>query len=222
MELFENTLFINLEHRTDRLNHALNEFKKMGINAERVNAVKMQNGAIGCTLSHIKCIELAKTRDWEQVFICEDDISFLNPELLKQNIESFYNNDDILWDVVIIGGNNVPPYQQLYEYAARIFRNQTTTGYIVKKHYYDTLLINFKESAANLLRNPNNKREYALDIYWNRLQMQDFWYMIIPPTITQYENYSDIEKRNTNYDFLMLDMEKQWYLDKLKLANEKS
>jgi GR25 family glycosyltransferase involved in LPS biosynthesis len=222
MELFENTLFINLEHRTDRLNHALNEFKKMGIKAERVNAIKMQNGAIGCTMSHIKCIELAKSRDWEQVFICEDDISFLKPELLKRNIELFYNNDDILWDVLIIGGNNVPPYQQLYEYTARIFRNQTTTGYIVKKHYYDTLLTNFKESAANLLRNPNNKREYALDIYWNRLQMQDFWYMITPPTVTQYENYSDIECETTNYDFLMLDMDKQWYLDQLKLANEKS
>jgi GR25 family glycosyltransferase involved in LPS biosynthesis len=222
MELFEHTLFINLEHRTDRLNHALNEFKKMGIKAERVNAIKMQNGAIGCTMSHIKCIELAKSRDWEQVFICEDDISFLKPELLKRNIELFYNNDDILWDVLIIGGNNVPPYQQLYEYTARIFRNQTTTGYIVKKHYYDTLLTNFKESAANLLRNPNNKREYALDIYWNRLQMQDFWYMITPPTVTQYENYSDIECETTNYDFLMLDMDKQWYLDQLKLANKKS
>ena len=222
MELFEHTLFINLENRKDRLEHALTEFKKMGINAERVNAINMQNGAIGCTMSHIKCIELAKSRDCEQVFICEDDITFLNPELLKQNIEMFYNNDDILWDVLIIGGNNVPPYQQLYEYAARIFRNQTTTGYIVNKHYYDTLLKNFKESAANLLRNPDNKREYALDIYWNRLQMQDFWYMITPPTVTQYENYSDIEKRNTNYDFLMLDMEKQWYLDQLKLENEKS
>jgi glycosyl transferase, family 25 len=222
MELFEHTLFINLENRKDRLEHALTEFKKMGINAERVNAINMQNGAIGCTMSHIKCIELAKSRNWEQVFICEDDITFLNPELLIQNIEMFYNNDDILWDVLIIGGNNVPPYQQLYEYAARIFRNQTTTGYIVNKHYYDTLLKNFKESAANLLRKPNNKREYALDIYWNRLQMQDFWYMITPPTVTQYENYSDIEKRNTNYDFLMLDMEKQWYLDQLKSANEKS
>jgi len=221
MELFEHTLFINLENRKDRLEHALTEFKKMGINAERVNAINMQNGAIGCTMSHIKCIELAKTRNWEQVFICEDDITFLNPELLIQNIEMFYNNDDILWDVLIIGGNNVPPYQQLYEYAARIFRNQTTTGYIVNKRYYDTLLKNFKESAANLLRKPNNKREYALDIYWNRLQMQDFWYMITPPTVTQYENYSDIEKRNTNYDFLMLDMEKQWYLDQLKSANEK-
>jgi GR25 family glycosyltransferase involved in LPS biosynthesis len=220
MELFEHTLFINLEHRTDRLEHALAEFKKMDINAERVNAVKMKNGAIGCTMSHIKCIELAKARNWDQVFICEDDITFLNPELLKRNVDLFVENDDILWDVLIIGGNNVPPYQQLYEYAARIFRNQTTTGYIVKKQYYDTLLTNFKESAANLLRNPDNKFDYALDKYWNRLQMQDFWYMITPPTVTQYANYSDIEEQNTNYDFLMLDMDKQWYIDQLKLAKE--
>ena len=220
MELFKNTLFINLDHRTDRLEHVLNEFKKMDINAERVNAIKMKNGAIGCTLSHIKCIELAKTRGWEQVFICEDDITFLNPELLKKNIESFYENDDIMWDVLIIGGNNVPPYQQLYEYCARVFRNQTTTGYIVKKEYYDVLLANFKESAANLLRNPENKREFALDIYWNRLQLQDFWYMVTPPTVTQYENYSDIEEKTTNYDFLMLDMDKPWFLERMRIAKE--
>jgi GR25 family glycosyltransferase involved in LPS biosynthesis len=220
MEVFEHTLFINLENRTDRLEHALTEFDKLGIKAERVKAVKMKNGAIGCTMSHIKCIELAKSRNWDQVFICEDDITFLNPELLKRNIDLFVKNDDILWDVLIIGGNNVPPYQQLYEYAARIFQNQTTTGYILKKQYYDTLLTNFKESAANLLRNPDNKFEYALDKYWNRLQMQDFWYMITPPTVTQYENYSDIEEKDTNYDFLMLDMDKQWYLDRIKLAKE--
>jgi glycosyl transferase, family 25 len=220
MDLLENTLFINLDHRTDRLEHVVNEFKKLGINAERVNAIKMNNGAIGCTLSHIKCIELAKTRGWEQVFICEDDITFLNPELLKKNIELFYENDNIMWDVLIIGGNNVPPYQQLYEYCARVFRNQTTTGYIVKKEYYNVLLANFKESAANLLRNPENKREFALDIYWNRLQIQDFWYMITPPTVTQYENYSDIEEKTTNYDFLMLDMDKPWFLERMRLAKE--
>jgi len=220
MELFKNTLFINLDHRTDRLEHAINEFKKMDINAQRVNAIKMKNGAIGCTMSHIKCIELAKTRGWEYVFICEDDITFLNPDLLKKNIEMFFDNDDILWDILIIGGNNVPPYQQLNEYCARVFRNQTTTGYIVKKEYYDTLLANFKESAANLLRNPENKREFALDIYWNRLQIQDFWYMITPPTVTQYENYSDIEEKTTNYDFLMLDMDKPWFLERMRIAKE--
>ena len=138
MELFENTLFINLESRTDRLQHATAEFIKIGITAERVNAVKMKNGAVGCTMSHIKCIELAKQRDYDQVFICEDDITFTNCELLKQQLQKFVNNENIMWDMLIIGGNNVPPYNQVEEYVARVFYCQTTTGYIVKKHYYDT------------------------------------------------------------------------------------
>jgi len=213
MELLKNTLFINLESRTDRLHHALLEFKKMNINAERIDAVKVYNGAVGCTMSHIKCIELAKQRGYDFVFICEDDITFTNPTLLKQQLEKFEKNEDISWDVLIIGGNNVPPFQQVQEYTARVFYCQTTTGYIVKKHYYDTLLVNFKESAGNLMRNPNNKKEFALDMYWKRLQLQDFWYMITPPTVTQYESYSDIEEKNVNYDFLMLDMEKKWYVE---------
>lgn len=220
MNVFEHTLFINLDDRTDRLAHAEAEFKKMGIIAERVSAKKLQNGAVGCTLSHIKCIELAKSRGYEEVFICEDDITFTNPELLKANLVRFIENDDINWDMLIIGGNNVPPYQQLFEYCARVFYCQTTTGYIVKRHYYDTLLRNFKESAQNLMRNPENKREYALDMYWKRLQSQDFWYMITPPTVTQYENYSDIEEQTTNYDFLMLDMEKKWYIEQMQRAKE--
>jgi GR25 family glycosyltransferase involved in LPS biosynthesis len=221
MDLLENTLFINLEDRKDRLEHALAEFEKMGIKAERVNAVKLKNGAIGCTMSHIKCIELAKERKYEQVFVCEDDITFLNVDLFKENIEKFYDNDDILWDVLIVGGNNVPPFQQVEPYCARVFSCQTTTGYIVKRSYYDTLLKNFKDSVRNLIKTPENKREFALDIYWKRLQMQDFWYMITPPTVTQYENYSDIEEQVTNYDHLMLDMDKKWYIERMQQMQEK-
>jgi GR25 family glycosyltransferase involved in LPS biosynthesis len=213
MELFKNTLFINLEQRTDRLEHVLAEFDKMNITAERVNAVKLQMGNVGCTMSHIKCLELAKSREYEYVFICEDDITFNNPELLKQNLSKFYENNDIMWEVLIIGGNNVPPYQQVEDYCARILRCQTTTGYVVKSSYYDTLISNFKESAQKLLQNPTSPKLFALDIYWNRLQMRDFWYMIIPPTVTQYESYSDIEEKTVNYDFLMLDMDKPWYVE---------
>jgi GR25 family glycosyltransferase involved in LPS biosynthesis len=213
MELFEHTLFINLDSREDRLVHAQSEFKKMNITAERVSAVKMKIGAVGCTMSHIKCIELAKNRGYDQVFICEDDITFTNPTILKQQIEKFQNNDEILWDILIIGGNNVPPYNQINDYVARVFYCQTTTGYIVKSHYYDTLLANFKESAKNFMREPERKKEFALDIYWKRLQLQDFWYMITPPTVTQYESYSDIEEKPVNYDFLMLDMEKKWFVE---------
>ena len=210
MDIFEHTLFINLDHRKDRLEHVEKELEKMGIKGERFNAIKTASGAIGCTLSHIKCLEIAKERDYEQVFICEDDITFTNPDLFKQNIEKFCMNEDIMWDVLIIGGNNVPPYKQYYDYAARVFNCQTTTGYIVKQEFYNTMIKKFKEGVANLMRDPANKRMFAIDIYWKKLQMENFWYMITPPTVTQYENYSDIENRNLNYDHLLLDMDKPW------------
>ena len=215
--LFEHTLFINLEHRTDRLEHALSEFKKMDINAERVNAIRPKSGAVGCTMSHIKCLELAKKREYEYVFICEDDITFTNPELLKENIQKFVDNKEIQWDILIIGGNNVPPYQQLTNYCARVFNCQTTTGYVVKKSFYDPLIQNFKEGVQQLVGNPGNANMFALDIYWKRLQMQYFLYMITPPTVTQYENYSDIENKQTNYDHLLLDMDKPWLFQQRKM-----
>lgn len=212
MELFKHTLFINLEARKDRLEHAEKEFKKMNIIAERFNAVKLASGAVGCTMSHIKCLELAKQRNYEQVFVCEDDIVFKNPELLKKNITKFSENKDIQWDVLIIGGNSVPPYMKVGDYCARILNCQTTTGYIVKKSFYDILINNMKEGVKHLMKEPENKRQYAIDIYWKRLQMQYFWYMITPPTVSQYENYSDIEGKNMSYDHLLLDMEKEWFI----------
>jgi GR25 family glycosyltransferase involved in LPS biosynthesis len=211
MELFKHTLYINLDSRRDRLKHITEELKKMNIEAERINAIKMVDGAIGCTLSHIRCLELAKERQYPYVFIMEDDITFLSPNLLNENLVKFQENPELKnWDVLIIGGNNSPPYIKITDYCIRVANNQTTTGYIVKSHYYDTLIQNFKESAKKLMQNPNNKREYALDMYWKRLQQTGIWLMIIPATVTQYQDYSDIEKRVVNYNHLMLDIEKDW------------
>lgn len=217
MELFTNTLCINLASRTDRLEHVMSEFNKFGLMPERVDAVKMASGAIGCTLSHIKCLEIAKSRNLEHVFICEDDITFLKPELLQDNLTKFYHNKEIQWDVLFIGGNNCPPFQTITDYCCRIFNCQTTTGYIVKRCMYDVLLDNFKTGLNLLLKNPTNKREYAIDIYWKRLQTQYFWYIITPLTTIQYENYSDVEEQTVNYSHLMLDMNKEWLCKRNKM-----
>lgn len=216
MELFNNTLFINLDGRKDRLKHIKEQMNIMEIDAERVSAIKTEDGAIGCTMSHIKCLELAKSRGYKHVFICEDDIVFKNPSLYKENLKKFYKNNEIIWDILIVGGNNVPPFHKVNDYCIRILNCQTTTGYIVKEHMYDVLIANFKESVTNLTKNPHNKREYALDIYWKKLQPQYYWYMLIPPTVSQYESYSDIEKKNVAYDWLMLDNEKEWYVKQKK------
>lgn len=214
--LLKYTLYINLESRKDRLNHVQSELSKIGINGQRINAVKTSDGAIGCTLSHIKCLELAKQRKYPHVFIAEDDITFLDPQALLANLTKFEENPEYMerYDVLVIGGNNSPPYIDISDYCIRVFNNQTTTGYIVKARYYDTLISNFKESAQNLMRDPSNRKMFALDIYWKQLQQTAIWLMIIPPTVIQYYDYSDIEKRVVDYTPLMLDMKKEWLFGK--------
>ena len=59
---------------------------------------------------------------------------------------------------------------------------------------------------------------YAIDKYWFRLQERDNWYLIIPLTVTQREDYSDIEKRMTNYSRAMLDLDKEAFLRAQKTA----
>ena len=236
MEYLKNTLFINLEERKDRLEHIQKELEKLNIVGERFNAIKPQSGAIGCSISHIKCLEIAKERNWDYVFICEDDITFLNPTLLLDNLNKFKEAmdqkkfDSMLvintpfgvvnsahengWDVIILGGNNAPPSLKLGDFCRRVYNCQTTTGYIVKKHYYEVLIQNMKEGVQQLLKNPDNIKQYAIDIYWKNLQRKDNWFMIIPATVIQYENYSDIEKRNTDYKHLMMDLDKEWLFGK--------
>ena len=183
----------------DRRIHAVNELNKLrppnGL--ERFPAIcpKSGDGALGCTMSHIKCLELAKERQYPYVFICEDDITFLQPQLLLEKIQEFWDaQPQDGWDVLIIGGNNCPPFDAFSDYAICVRNCQTTTGYIVAQPYYDTLIVNFKDSAKNLMKHPENRRQYALDIYWKQLQQaqNSRWYMIIPPTVTQYQNYSNI------------------------------
>lgn len=210
MELLRHIFYINLEHRKDRYLHVTKQFEILGVSAERFNAIKTTSGAVGCTMSHIKCLELAKQRDYDQVLICEDDITFTNTETFKNSLTAFHNDTSIEWDLLFISGNNAPPYEKVSDYCVRTTNCRCGTGYIVKKHYYDAMIQNMREGLKNLMREPDNKPMYALDMYWNRLQQNDRWYLLIPLTVVQAPCYSDIEQRNVNYTNLMLDLDKKW------------
>ena len=60
-----------------------------------------------------------------------------------------------------------------------------------------------------LIQNPQLHVLYAIDKYWFNLQKVDNWFLIIPLTVTQREDYSDIEKRPTNYTNIMIDLDKE-------------
>ena len=209
MELLKYTFYINLESRKDRLKEVQEELTKIGVVGERFNAIHTKSGSIGCFLSHIKCVELAKERGYEQVFICEDDIQFLDPALFMENLTKFYENDEIMWDMLMVAGN-VVKHIPVTDYCSRVLDVQTTTGYVVKSIFYDTLLMNYKKGLQLLMREPAKANLYAIDIFWKSLQPSYYWYIITPLTVTQRAGFSDIECRVTDYGRLMLDINKEW------------
>ena len=223
MELLQHILYINLGYRTDRNAHCIAEFQKLGIpesNIERFHAIQTTTGSLGCTMSHIKCLEIAKQRGYDQVFICEDDIEFTNADLFKTQLKRLYDSK-LPWDTLVIGGNNAPPFQQINDFCVRVYNIQTTTGYIVKKKYYDTLIQNFKDGLMKLMREPSRHKEFAIDIYWKQLQQQDQWLILIPLTVCQYYDFSDIEKKVVDYKDMMLDLEKRALIEQyMKLQKE--
>lgn len=210
----KHAVYINLEHRTDRKVHVERQLASIGIyDPTRFNAIKLPNGAIGCSMSHLKCLQLAKEQGWPHLLLCEDDIEFLDPTLFIKQLNGFLENheEDYMWDVVLIAGNNMPPYGFEDDCSVRVFQCQTTTGYLVKQHYYDKLINNIKDGLQKLMREPHNHRFYAIDKYWFNLQQQDYWFLITPLTVVQREDYSDIEKRMTNYKKPMTDLDKKSY-----------
>ena len=213
IEDIQHAFYINLESRTDRKTHIESQLKLVGINATRFNAIKLKNGALGCSMSHLKCLEIAKLKKWPHLLILEDDIKFIYPELFKNQLNTFLKNHKG-WDVVLIGGNNVPPYKKIDNTCIKVSTCQTTTGYLVNGHYFDKLIENFRTGIKKLISFPDQHRLYAIDKFWFALQKQDSWYLIIPLTVTQREDYSDIEKRPTNYTPVMLDLDKKAFFQK--------
>lgn len=216
-------LYINLDHRKDRYYHINEEFNNLNIEEitnnkpERFSAIKHQNGAIGCTLSHIKCLEIALERKYPYVFICEDDIQFLDPQHFLTSISEFEKQQPLNWNVLIVSGNSIPPYSMHSSTCINTVNCQTTTGYITHYNYYQTLIQNFKEGLQKLIKSPLDQHYFAIDQYWKILQKNKSWFMIYPPCVIQRESYSDIEKKVVNYSNLMLDLEKKYLFPNNKI-----
>ena len=207
-----NVFYINLLERVDRKKHVEEQLTNIGLSAERFNAVKLPNGngALGCSMSHLKCLQLAKERNLDHILIVEDDIIFLNPKLFINQLNKFLENNKE-WDVLLIAGNNVPPYRVVDDTCVQVSWCQTTTGYLVRNQYYDTLIDNIKEGINKLMREPKNHIIYAIDKYWISLQKKDIWLLLVPLTVSQREDYSNIEKKVTNYTRAMTDLNKSTF-----------
>ena len=74
---------------------------------------------------------------------------------------------------------------------------------------------------THLINSPTETVKYAIDKFWFVLQNNSKWYLITPLTVVQREDYSDIEKRVTNYQELMQDLDKSELFKAIKEMRDK-
>lgn len=218
-----NIFYINLESRPDRKKHVESQFACLNINTlhgnlenknlenviQRFNAIVPTNGngALGCTQSHLACLKMALKNQWSHVMIVEDDITFITPSNFVVQLNAFLQNHKD-WDVLLIGGNNQPPFRPIDDTCIQVYKCQTTTGYIVKQHYYTTLIQNIEQGMQKLSRYPHFHSLFAIDKHWFTLQRKDRWFFLLNGQVVQREDYSNIEQKRVNYIKTMLDVTK--------------
>jgi len=202
-----NVYYINLDSRPDRRYKVENELIRIGIKGTRFSAIKMPNGSLGCSMSHLEILKMAQKDNLSHVLIIEDDIQFLNPKLFVRQFNKFLSKNKE-WDMVLLAGNNRGSYVKIDDTCVKITNCQTTTGYLIKNNYFETFIKNIEEGMQKLIKEPNKPVLYAIDQYWTRLQQKDVWYLIIPLTVKQRFDYSNIEKKLSNYSTVMLQLKK--------------
>lgn len=204
MEQVSVIFYINLEPRIDRKEHFLNEMKKLCIDESkivRVDAIKDEYGALGCTKSHIKALELFMENPlWETCMIFEDDYTFYDTNITNNNnlLKLFFQNFTD-WGILLLASNQAgrPSIKTHINSVELVTYSQTMSGYCIRKDSVKEIYENFKESAA-LLEKSRSKPSHAVDMYWNKLPMKR--YSFVPNMGYQYSSFSDIEKRLVNYN----------------------
>jgi len=214
-EFIDKAVYINLQERVDRKKHVETELLKY-INRDKVirfDAIKNAKGAIGCGLSHIAVLEMAIEKNWNNVFIVEDDLKWTNHfkkghNVLEDLIEKEY-------DVIVLGGTFIKSFRDSF----KLISCNCALAYIVNKSYYKKLLECFKNAVDGLIVN-YSQHLYAIDQAWKPLQRSDNWFIIKPNMCIQLPNYSNIENTFTDYtNYFNKDVEYDLPSDQLSVVN---
>jgi hypothetical protein len=198
-------LYINLAHRLDRKQHCLDEISKIDplfAKTHRIDAVyQKDNGALGCTRSHIKALQqFIDHSEWKTCLIMEDDFTFRFDSIKTNESIHYLIHSCKDFDVLLLG-TGIHDYKSvpsMWNHIHKVERSQTTSAYIVTKEYASRLLQNFIESEQLIVSN-GYQPEYSLDNYWKRLMPLSKWFTLDYRIGYQYENFSDIEHRICNY-----------------------
>lgn len=195
-ELFGGVFYINLDHRTDRREQMEGELNKLGLKYERFPAIRHVHGNVGCGLSHLAVLKIAKARGLKNVLIFEDDFELIvEPKVFWQEMNKFFDSG-IEFDMLL-------PSYIMYKSAPfndivrKVLNSQTTSSYVINNHYYDTLIHLWEYGISNLENTQHSN--YCIDMMWKSLQPEGKWYAFIVRLGKQRASFSDIDNGYRDY-----------------------
>lgn len=165
LKFAERGFVINLNSSIDRLKLVKEQIKKYNIEGlNRFEALTDEWRHFSCTKSHLKVFENSFYKNYEVIFVAEDDfmvedMCYYPPNGNKPFIDviSDIHNDlqNFEWDVLLFGCNPKSPLIPISENLAVVNRSTGAWAYLIKKRAY-----------TYLLENSNYKRDLiAIDDY---------------------------------------------------------
>lgn len=194
--------YINLDERADRKEEIESELTTYDLldHSERIQAFYTPGqGILGCTMSHLKALKLAKERKYKNVLILEDDFQFtITKEELDNQLTALFEQGPE-FDVCMISFNIQQSIPTEYPFLQKVIKAQTASGYIVSESLYDSI-IELYEWAIPLLDQTREHWNYANDQCWKLLQPNSNWYAFTNRCGKQRPGYSDNSERFEDYN----------------------
>jgi len=208
-DYFEKIYCINLDSRKDRWVEVQKKFEKNNIEVERISAVEgsklnldfppeIKEGAVGCSLSHLFAMKIAKQLGLKNYLIFEDDVEFV--ENFCEKFDGIKDQIPDNWDMLYLGGQHFHG-MNLQKITENIFKCEytlTTHSFAIKDTVYDL----FIDKLIDITK--------PCDIHFAEQHKNINAYVILPHLTWQSNSYSDVEKSHVDYTFLKHHRYPQW------------
>lgn len=194
--------YINLKYRDDRKKHMIKNvlnkdfFKKIS----RFDAIKHNNGSLGCSLSHINVLAQLRESSERYFLILEDDFEIANENIMnnfERDLDDFLLSE-VDWDII-----NLTSYRTKVKRDTKPIHNflktewtQTTSGYIINRYSLDKLINLWIQSVEAFQKSKDMKKtieDYSIDQKWNELENIYVYNSIFAGQLL---DYSDITNRD--------------------------
>lgn len=195
--------YINLKYRDDRKKNIMKNVLTIDFfkNIMRFEAIKNDNGSLGCALSHINVLSQLKNKIDDYYFlILEDNFKITNENIMnnfKRDLDDFLLSG-VDWDII-----NLTSYRTKVKRDTKPIHNflktewtQTTSGYIINRNSIKKLIdlwIKSVEAFQNSKDMEKTIEDYSIDQKWNKLENIYVYNSIFAGKLL---DYSDITNRD--------------------------